>query len=74
MATRPPTRMVTRDLDGAEVEISLGDGLVLRRGLIRIDLPADAGLDVLRWLLWHGLHGRWAPKIETMRGTGDRPS
>ncbi len=73
MATAPPTRLLLRDLDGQEVEVILGDGLLLRRGLVRIDLPQDAGRDLLRWLFWHSLHGRFAPRLPPMRQHGAAP-
>lgn len=63
MATRPPDRLTLRDVDGRDLDVLLGpDGLILKRGMIRFDLPPEAGLHLLRWLLWHDLHGLWAPK------------
>jgi hypothetical protein len=38
-----------------------GDGgLIFKRGILRFDLTPRATLTLLRWLLWWGLHGRWA--------------
>ena len=72
MATCPPDRLTLRDVDGRDLDVLLGpDRLILKRGMIRFDLPPEAGLHLLRWLLWHGLHGRWAPRPEPVAYPGD---
>jgi hypothetical protein len=58
-----PIHVALEDVDDRRVEAVMGGegGLILRRGVLRFDLTPGATLTLLRWLLWWGLHGRWAP-------------
>lgn len=49
-----------------------GGSLILKRGMLRFDLTPHASLTLLRWMLWHGLHGRWAQKPEPVAYTRPR--
>jgi hypothetical protein len=37
-------------------------GLIFKQVLCRMDPTAAASLRLLRWMIWHALHGRWAPR------------
>jgi hypothetical protein len=63
--TSPPDHLKVTDIDGRDIEVVMGGGsLILKRGMLRFDLTPYASLTLLRWMLWHALHGRWAPKPE----------
>ena len=63
--TSPPDYLKVADIDGRDIEVVMGgDALILKRGMLRFDLTPHASLTLLRWMLWHALHGRWAPKPE----------
>jgi hypothetical protein len=63
--TSLPDHLKVTGADGRNIEVVMGsEALVLKRGMFRFDLTPHASLTQLRWMLWHALHGRWAPKPE----------
>ncbi len=56
-----------KDRHGRRVRVVMNDdgGLFLSRGVVDMELPAEETINLVRWLLWHGLHGRWAPPRTT---------
>jgi hypothetical protein len=62
---RPPDKIDLRDIHGEQVRLFFHDGgLVLRTGNWCKHIQPDQSLLLVRWLLWHALHGRWAPRAD----------
>lgn len=64
--TRPPHEIELigdAHYSAPDIKASIGETgfLILKQGPVRIDLVPAASLKLLRWLMWHGLHGLWAP-------------
>jgi len=59
----PPRNLKLPDAHNhTDVEFTLAGELIIRRGMLRFDLTHEDTLTLLRWLLWHGLRGEWAPQ------------